>query len=533
MARKSNAQTITQEEMRQFVRLDKPLSQIISTKHKPDRIVVEDGYNFTLKDVEALLANLAAGGMTVDAFENSWAKPLRKLFNDSTDYTVYTTGSPDKTSLPDTEDRVVEIILERLDNMWVECEDESRTVASQADIRSLQNLISMYKANAKKTALEREYPDSIKLQFIRSCASAQAMKSLDETGRKLFARFARELAKKNVPDALEAEASGSYGGNAVFACDWKLAAEDLERLTQLQPGNNRAADMLGYIYYYGRISDGKPDYQKAFYYFTIAAAGGDMEAEYKLADCFHKGNGVAANDDTAFRLNDRAYETTFEQFTKGDTDCPFADAARRKGNCYLRGIGVKADVLEAYRHYLMADLAIRMRVENGAHYGDDSVQAKIVNALSESKDILIKSGTFTEKDFAKKRLKCTYPLGIHEALKDGYACEIKVDRKDSGKVLNMTLHRVRKHNDRTPAKILLAVPQFGACFLTDVLEWRLKNCEKCDITGGKDKFRFNAWEFDAVHGRVWFFYDDRMTASITGGTYIVKNPEAEEGGLFS
>ena len=121
MARKSNAQTITQEEMRQFVRLEKPLSQIISTKHKPDRIVVEDGYNFTLKDVEALLANLAAGGMTVDAFENSWAKPLRKLFNDSTDYTVYTTGSPDKTSLPDTEDRVVEIILERLDNMWVEC----------------------------------------------------------------------------------------------------------------------------------------------------------------------------------------------------------------------------------------------------------------------------------------------------------------------------------------------------------------------------------------------------------------------------
>ncbi|MGI5989110.1 MAG: tetratricopeptide repeat protein [Lachnospiraceae bacterium] len=532
MAKKSNTKTITQEEMRQFVRLEKPISQIIGSKKMPDRIVVEEGYNFTLGDVETLLANLAESGMSVDEFENEWAKPLRELFNESTDYAVYTTGSPDRTVLPDSEDKVVEIILEHLDNAWVECDDESRTIASQADIHSLQRLIAMYRGNKDKKPIERDYPDSIKRQFVSRYGRVQEMKKLDDTGKELLARFTQELADKDDIDALQVLAQGSYGGNDVFPCDWNKAAAALTRLTQLQPGNNRAANMLGYIYYYGRISDGKPDYSKAFYYFTIAAAGGDMEAEYKLADCFHKGNGVTANDETAFRLNDMAYETTFEQFTKGDTDCPFADAARRKGNCYLRGIGVTADVMEAYRHYLMADLAIRLRVENGAHYGDDTVQAKIVNALSEAKDILIKSGRFSEKDFAKKRLKCSYPLGLHEALKDGYACEIKVGRKDSGKVLNLTLHRVRKHNDRTPAKILLAIPQFGACFLTDELEWRLKNFEKCDITGGKDKFRFNAWEFDASHGRVWFFYDDRMTASITGGVYIVRNPDVEEGGLF-
>lgn len=532
MAKKSDEKTITQKEMRQFVRLEKPLAQVIGSRKYPERIVVEDGYNFTLDDVETLLANLISSGMTVDEFENGWAKPLRELFNESTDYTVYTSDSPDRSVLPDSDDKVIQIILEHLDNVWVECDDESRTVASQADVRSLQKLIEMYRSNADKKPLERDYPDSVKLQFIRKYSQAGELKRLDDTGKKLLPRFTEELAKKDVPEALEILARGSYGGNDAFPCDWQKAETALNRLIELKPGSTEAANMLGYIYYYGRVTDGEPDYQKAFYYFTIAAAGGDMGAEYKLADCFHKGNGVPANDSTAFSLNDKAYEATFEQFTKGDPDCPFADAARRKGNCYLRGIGVKADALEAYRHYLMADLAIQLRMENGAHYGDDSVQTKIVNALAASKDILIKSGAFAEKDFAKKRLKCSYPLGLHEALKDGYACEIKVGRKDSGKVLNLTLHRVRKHTDRTPAKILLAVPQFGSCFLTDELEWRLKNFEKCDIAGGKDKFRFNAWEYDPERGRVWFFYDDRLTASITGGVYIVRNPNAEEGGLF-
>lgn len=528
---KKQIQTISQDKMRRFVRLEEPLTKLIGKK-MPEQIVAEDGYNFTLDDLSALLENLKASDLTVDQFENSWAKPLRKLFKDTTDYTIYTAERPDRPVLPDTDEKVIAMILDRLDNAWIECDDENKKIAEQVDLAFLQDLMAKYQENKGKPETQREYPEAVKLQYVKHYADPANMQKLDAAGRTLYAKFTNELADRDVKEALQAQAGGFYGGNAVFPCDWHMAEKALLRLYELDPSNSRVADLLGYIYYYGRTNGGVPDYSRAFYYFTIAASNGDMEALYKMADCFHKGNGVEVNDQTAFKLNDIAYETTFGQFTKGDTDCPFADAARRKGNCYLRGIGVKKDTLEAYRHYLMADLAIRMRVENGAHFGDDSVQAKIVNALAKTKETLIASGEFSAKDFAKRRIKSSYPLGIHEALKDGYACEIKVTRKDSGKVLNLVLHRVRKHNDRTPAKMLLAVPQFADCYLSDEIEWRLKDCEKCDITGNKDKFRFNAWEYDAQRKQVWFFYDDRLTASFTGGTYIIKNPNTEENTFF-
>ena len=54
-------------------------------------------------------------------------------------------------------------------------------------------------------------------------------------------------------------------------------------------------ERIGYIYYYGRCWDGQPQYDEAFRYFSVGAAGGIYESRYKLADMFAKGYGVVQN----------------------------------------------------------------------------------------------------------------------------------------------------------------------------------------------------------------------------------------------
>ncbi len=48
-----------------------------------------------------------------------------------------------------------------------------------------------------------------------------------------------------------------------------------------------AYSCLGYIYYYGRT--GKPDYQKAFEYYSKASQAGDITSTYKVADMYRNG----------------------------------------------------------------------------------------------------------------------------------------------------------------------------------------------------------------------------------------------------
>lgn len=60
-------------------------------------------------------------------------------------------------------------------------------------------------------------------------------------------------------------------------------------------GNKWVADGLGFIYYYGR--NGQVNYDKAFYYFSIAKDNGDDEAAMKIADMYRNGYGVKKDEE--------------------------------------------------------------------------------------------------------------------------------------------------------------------------------------------------------------------------------------------
>ncbi len=77
------------------------------------------------------------------------------------------------------------------------------------------------------------------------------------------------------------------------------------------------ANTLGYIYYYGRCNGGVPEYDKAFYYFGIAAANGLYEGMYKLADMFRHGYGCRESRHTARNLYGMVYEDSLKHFLQG------------------------------------------------------------------------------------------------------------------------------------------------------------------------------------------------------------------------
>ena len=72
-------------------------------------------------------------------------------------------------------------------------------------------------------------------------------------------------------------------------------------------GNRVAQENLGYCYYYGR--DGKPDYEKAFHYFALGAFDGHFISLYKIGDMYLQGLYVPKNEREAYYIFLRIIQT--------------------------------------------------------------------------------------------------------------------------------------------------------------------------------------------------------------------------------
>ena len=207
----------------------------------------------------------------------------------------------------------------------------------------------------------------------------------DKKIQKAFKAALDVCCEKKIPWALQKRGYCEYCGTDIIPNDWKAAERDLGAFYEMT-GDPSAANSLGYIYYYGRVNGGKPQYKKAFHYFSIGhIAGGIYESTYKLGDMFRDGKGVAADIRTAIRLYLTVYSDTQEQYKNGHYDCKHADICLRIGSCFLHGDGLMKDVDEAYKYLREAEEAIYKRMEVCNSYGDQTVLEKIQDALREAR----------------------------------------------------------------------------------------------------------------------------------------------------
>ena len=116
----------------------------------------------------------------------------------------------------------------------------------------------------------------------------------------------------------------------------------IERLTkEADAGNLNSQMALGYIYLYGE-DDTKPNPDKAFHYYKLAAEQNDNIAVNNLASLYYSGIGVEQNFAMAAELFRKAVQL-------GNTE-----AAVNLAFLYLAGSGVNKDSKEAINYFVIA-----------------------------------------------------------------------------------------------------------------------------------------------------------------------------------
>lgn len=226
--------------------------------------------------------------------------------------------------------------------------------------------------------MNTKMPDDERIKYLEKYADH--VSDVPKEERDYFLELVELGCKEEWIPALHIKGYGCYGGNDFFECDWKTSEQCMLKLIELTD-NPYHYNTLGYIYYYGRVNNGVPEYDKAFQYFSVGAANGLFESTYKLADMFLAGKGCIKSKNAGASLILSIYNENRENFCNEHFEGEFADVALRLGGLYERGDGVEKDIEKAYAHYLEAETAIKERVSRYDFYGDKKVERNIKEAL--------------------------------------------------------------------------------------------------------------------------------------------------------
>ncbi|MGI6535264.1 MAG: tetratricopeptide repeat protein [Eggerthellaceae bacterium] len=427
-------------------------------------------YQMTLADLRTALQNIRDhGGLdTEDAMD--WYYAVFDEFMDDLGGWDYIDGN----AHPDFDEReipgvpcarsifsdIYEALLERFEY------DES-----DENLDDMLGWIDTYVRDHEKPLIERALTHEQKVQFLNLWDMDQ-VEATDIPGiQELYVKTVNELAAENHPQALHEKAYACYGdGCAGFSQDWEASRDCLLKLEEISP-DSRYANTLGYIYYYGRCTNGTPEYDKAFYWFSIGAAGGSYESRYKLSDLFKKGTGCPKDMQTAESIIWELFNQNLPYFCTGERTSKFADIALRAGNIEREGLSGAPDADSAFAYYLMAKLAIRMRRQAMDYIGDESVERRIDKALA---DVL------PESSFAEKQEKLTFdesglPRLLRFALGNGRRMEMDYRWKDTDKGNLKLVFRVqdKKSELDTPAyhasKFPVLIPEAHFCGMREKL----------------------------------------------------------------
>ncbi|MDO4183017.1 MAG: hypothetical protein Q4E12_05365 [Coriobacteriia bacterium] len=372
-------------------------------------------------------------------------------------------------------------------------------VKGAAGLQDLLDGIRMHKAQREKPPLERELTRAQKEDFLRRWDNQRVQLFGDQTVERLYANYVEQLAEEGSPLALEEKAYACYGaGHAGFSEDWEASRDCLLRLEETHP-KSFYANTLGYIYYYGRCNGGVPEYDKAFYWFSVGAAGGNFESRYKISDMFKDGRGCPKDAEIAAHIVWDAYNENLEYFSRGWARTKFADIALRAGNLYRYGINCTANLDRAYEYYLMAKLAIRMRRQCMDYYGDASVERNIDAALAQ---------VLPETSYAKRKDRLKIPArDLPRLLRfaTGYGRRVRMDwRRTKKGSLRVSFRMQERPGVRYASKIPVLVPEAQFCGLQEKLRLVLKPGEQVckGMKGKKGHVVFDevsgSWEEGAV-----------------------------------
>ncbi len=353
----------------------------------------EVDYPMQLEDLRIALTHFADDDVPLDDFLFDWWYPIIVYFFHNLCLDDLFGPEPDAMTaielptLPMTEEDVLITIMAVIAHSELDKKLPYKPLplSNYLDVESMISMIELFQEDKDLPVTERRYTLPQKTAFINHWDNNLLLKDANEDIRSLFKVFTDELCEKEVFEALKAKAYGCYGGNPVYKCDFAEAAKLLELLWR-KFSFGYAANTLGYIHYHGKLN-GKPDYEKAFFYFSVASNFNITEAKYKVADMFMKGEYVLPNPSLAFSTYVKLYDETKFFFENGDYGCDFADCALRLGKALA---SLPSQRIRRYAVMLEADYAIKKRIAKAYEYGDREVQSAIRDELAKARaDLLL------------------------------------------------------------------------------------------------------------------------------------------------
>lgn len=376
--------------------------------------------------------------------------------------------------------------------------------------------IRVFREEREKPAADRRMTERQMRHFLSCWRSDGKIEAADRQTKRIYRKVVDALAEKSDPEALEKKAYACFGGNSVYKTDWQASHDCLTRLMEIQPGPYYA-NSLGYIYYYGRVNGGEPEYEKAFRMFSIGAAGGSPESRYKLADLYLEGHGTVKSPETASHLIHEMYRQSLEDIRHGRFCSAFADVAVRQGDLIRTGQDSSVTVPSpdgAYYYYLQAQFAIRMRRLEADFYGDDEVADRIRRSASE----VLPLSSYRKKTGRVRIHSLQYLLQY--ALKRHHFLQMSW-KNEPGGAKKIQLKVMPYDGEKYPPKIFLTVPEAHYCGLAESVVVTAKNITFLEINADAPVY------FDDIRDSKFLFYG-KVVASMNADFFWDAPGENEE-----
>lgn len=473
---------VTQNHLADFARYDMGFSDIIEGElmdaldYKPGDVECESNYPMMLQDLRAALEAFSESSTDVYVFLLDWWLPLMTYFykelclDEIMGPDPDVIGSMEVRDIPESEEDVLVTIFNVI-GRTVDIRQFSQTLPPPLkdvlDLDSMIEMIDNFMEDKDLPIEQRRYTRPQKVAFINHWNNNMLLEDAPVGVKQLFRQFTDELCDEGILDALKVKAYALYGGNAVYECDWAESARLLEILWK-DYSFGYAANTLGYIYYYGRLDGGVPNYERAFYYYSVASSFNIIEAKYKLADMFMNGYYVMKNPPMAFQTYLKLYNETKFFFESGDAGCDFADCALRLGDSLKV---IPGQELQRYKILLEAKYAIDKRLQIAPDFGDRNVKDNIVKALDESRKALTLNPHFKHgRTVILGNNDYTQPIEEFVSTFAGITYELTCKKLKSGK-FKLRITRLPESEDKAPRLSLSTQPWTDFCGLVSRIEF--------------------------------------------------------------
>lgn len=523
---------ISQKVLQEYASMKQNWAKILGFKYSslhPGDVICDGYYRMTLDDMREALIRSEIEEQPALQFFMTWFDPMIKFLYSDLCLDELLGDDPDKIQefrmlkMPETDEDLLTWILVKLFNDDVNLNPGNMYIPAKdyIDSSELIQMIDWHMDECDYPVDERHYIDAIKGDFLKQYDNNLILSDLDPYTKDLFRTYCDELADKGDLNALRIKGYACYGGNAIYDCDWQTSANCMERLWK-EGGFGYAANTLGYIYYYGRLDNGKPDYEKAFYYYSIGNTYGVIESGYKLADMFMNGYFVKKNVDMAAALIEAAYTENKSRFENGEFGGCFADLALRMGKLVLMpesGVNEQVGKIYALCYFLQAEFAVNLRIKQSGFWGDDKVKKDVTKQLE---------ALSNQVPHRKRTMRLHYPTYLYSFMTSGphslYTIKLKSLKNDRIKI---TVTRVPKVPGRNSELTLMTYPEFGVCELTDTFTITAEGNAHYRKYSEEDVLIVDAIDERASdNGPVShiFYLGGKTVLSISANGFIITNP---------